>query len=124
MGDVDPNLALFANWVREEEKRERDARRSAKAVKDEERKAQDLARAKDEAAAQLKRVRQSPSAGAEEKAAAEAGYRQALAAVVAAETGSAPDWAPPPDQAPDDPPADELVEPQAEPSDDEVPTEG
>lgn len=101
MGDsgakgVDPNLALFASWVRDEEKRERDERRSAKAVKDEERKAQELVRAKDDAAADLKRLRNSSRATAEEKAAAEAKYREALAAVVTAETGEAPEWAPPP----------------------------
>ncbi len=92
--DVDPNLALFAAWSRDEEKRERDERRAAKALRDQERKAQDLVRAKDGAAADLKRVRQSPRSTAEEKAAADAAYRQALAAVVAAETGEAPAWAP------------------------------
>ena len=101
--EVDPNLALFASWVRDEEKRERDERRNAKAVKDEERKAQDLVRAKDDAAADLKRLRNSSSATGEQKAAAEARYREALAAVVTVETGEAPEWAPPPAE----PPAEE-----------------
>lgn len=92
--DVDQNLALFAAWSRDEDERERDQRRAAKAARDQERKADDLVRAKDEAAAALKRVRQDPRSTAEEKSAADTAYRSALAAVVAAETGEAPAWAP------------------------------
>lgn len=94
MGDVDPNLALFASWVRDEESKERAAKREAKAVRAEEEKARALVKAKDDAAAALKRVRSNPNATADDKAAADAAYREALAAVVAAETGTTPAWAP------------------------------
>lgn len=92
---VDPNLALFAAWSRQEDERERESRRAAKRVKDEERKAQDLAKAKDSAAAELKRIRNDGRATAEQKTAADTAYREALAAVVAIETGTTPEWAPP-----------------------------
>ena len=48
-------------------------------------------------------ARASTSATPEQRAAAEAAYREALAAVVAAETGEAPTWAPPAEEAPGTP---------------------
>lgn len=46
----------------------------------------------------------------EERAAAEEAYRRALAAVVAEETGEAPDWAPPSPE-----PTEDAPEPAEEP---------
>jgi hypothetical protein len=93
-GGVDPDVALFAQWMRDEERKERDARRQAKENRRLEESARSLTAAKDAAAAEVKRLRWSPSATAEQRAAADAAYRDALAAVVAAETGEAPAWAP------------------------------
>ncbi|MGB3056291.1 MAG: hypothetical protein WBB52_15695 [Acidimicrobiales bacterium] len=90
----DPNLALFADWVRSEERRESAARRKARDAKRLEESARALTMAKDDAAAEVKRLRSSPTATAEERAAADAAYRSALAAVVASETGTTPGWAP------------------------------
>lgn len=93
---IDPNVALFASYVEDDRRRARDAKREAR----EQRRAADeskrLVETKDAAAAELKRIRSRGGASAEDRAAAEAAYRDALAAVVEAETGSAPAWAPPP----------------------------
>lgn len=95
-GGVDPDVALFAQWMREEDHKEREARRQAKEARRLEEAARALTAAKDAAAAEVKRLRASPSATAEQRAAADAAYRDALATVVAAETGEAPAWAPDP----------------------------
>jgi hypothetical protein len=92
---VDPNLAAFAAFVRGEERKERDAKKAAKDARAKEQEAGRLVAAKDEAAANLKRIRSRSGVSAEERDAAETAYRTALAAVVAAETGTAPEWAPP-----------------------------
>lgn len=100
------DLALFASFVRSEERKERDAKHAAK---EERRKAgehQRLVQAKDDAAALVKRLRGSERATADEKAAADLAYKEALAALVAHETGAAPEWAPP---------APVEAEPEAEP---------
>ena len=89
------DLELFAQFVRDEAKKERDAK---KAARDERRQADEhnqLVKAKEDAAALVKRLRGSERATAEEKAEADAAYKAALAAVVAAETGESPTWAPP-----------------------------
>jgi hypothetical protein len=89
------DLELFASFVRDEEKKERDAK---KAARDERRQADELTKlvkAKEDAAALVKRLRGSDRATAEQKTEADAAYKAALAAVVAAETGEAPTWAPP-----------------------------
>jgi colicin import membrane protein len=90
------DLELFASFVRSEEQKERDAK---KAARDQRRQADErnqLVKAKEDAAALVKRLRGSDRATAEQKAEADAAYKAALAAVVAAETGEAPAWAPPP----------------------------
>src|SRR5690606_8899903 len=107
--------------VRDEEARERAERRAARTVRDDERKAQELVQAKDAAAADLKRVRQDSRSTAEQKAAADAAYRQALAAVVAAETGAAPDWAPPAEPEPETTSEDE---PETETTSEDEPETG
>lgn len=93
--EADPaDLELFASFVRSEEQKERDAK---KAARDERRKAEEqsqLVKAKEDAAALVKRLRGSDRATAEQKAEADAAYKTALAAVVAAETGETPTWAP------------------------------
>ncbi|MEO6628806.1 MAG: hypothetical protein ABIP03_09585 [Aquihabitans sp.] len=94
--DVDPNVLLFASWVRSEEQKEKDARRNQRVDREAANAAKALVEAKDAAAAVVKRLRSSTSATADERSAADATYREALAAVVAEETGAAPDWAPPP----------------------------
>lgn len=95
------DLELFAEFVRAEEQKERDAK---KAARDERRKADEqsqLVKAKEEAAALVKRLRGSDRATAEQKAEADAAYKAALAAVVAAETGETPTWAPAPEAEPE-----------------------
>lgn len=96
--EADPaDLELFASFVRSEEQKERDAK---KAARDERRQADEHARlvkAKEDAAALVKRLRGSDRATAEQKAEADAAYKAALAAVVATETGEAPAWAPTPE---------------------------
>ncbi len=90
------DLAAFSNFIRSQEQAERDAK---KAARDERRKADDrnrLVKAKEDAAAEVKRLRTREGASAEQKAAADEAYKAALAAVVAAETGEAPAWAPAP----------------------------
>jgi len=89
------DLELFASFVRAEEQQERDAK---KAARDERRKADELdqlTKAKEDAAAQVKRLRGNDRATAEQKTEADGAYKVALAAVVAAETGETPAWAPP-----------------------------
>ncbi|HEX2576477.1 MAG TPA: hypothetical protein VHK88_09030 [Aquihabitans sp.] len=93
---VDPNLALFASYVRGEEQRERDAKRAAREARQQAETLAELQAAKDAAAAEVKRLRSREGVSPEQRAAADAAYREALAAVVAAETGEAPAWAPPP----------------------------
>lgn len=119
--EADPaDLELFASFVRSEEQKERDAK---KAARDERRKADEqnkLVKAKEDAAALVKRLRGSEHATAEQKAEADAAYKAALAAVVAAETGEAPAWAPPPAE-PEPEPDAESIEPAsaAEPAESE-----
>jgi hypothetical protein len=89
------DLEIFAQFVRDEEEKERSAK---KAAREERRQADEhakLVRAKEDAASRVKRLRASDRASAEEKAEADAAYKAALAALVAAETGEAPTWAPP-----------------------------
>lgn len=89
------DLELFASFVRSEEARERDAKRAAR---DQRRQADELARlvkAKEDAATEVKRLRASDHASAADKADADKRYKEALAAVVASETGESPTWAPP-----------------------------
>ena len=93
-GAGDPDVALFAAWMRKEDRRERDARRQAKETRRLEESARALTSTKDAAAAEVKRLRASTSATPEQRAAAEAAYCEALAAVVAAETGEALTLAP------------------------------
>lgn len=98
---ADPALAAFASFVRGEEAKEREAKRAAKRERAEAEAHDRLVAAKDAAAAEVKRLRDR-NAPAEQRAAADAAYREALAAVVAAETGTAPAWAPPPSGAEDE----------------------
>lgn len=110
------DLELFAQFVRDEERKERDAK---KAAREERRQADEhakLVKAKEDAAALVKRLRGSDRATAQEKADADAAYKAALAAVVAAETGEAPTWAPP--AAEDDAEPVDDAGPAAEPADD------
>lgn len=106
--DVDPALAAFASFIRSEEEQERAGRKAAKQARAAEQEAVNLVKAKDDAAANLKQLQSRSGVSPEERAAAEEAYRRALAAVVAAETGEAPAWAPP---APE-------PEPEAEPETD------
>ncbi|MBA3282523.1 MAG: hypothetical protein H0U29_09860, partial [Acidimicrobiia bacterium] len=113
---VDPDLALFASYVRDEEQREREEKKAAREARRQADTDRQLVAAKDTAAAEVKRLRGREGVSAEQRATADATYRDALAAVVAAETGSVPAWAPPaepedageageepgPDSAPDD----------------------
>ena len=91
---VDPNVALFAQWATSEREREKAAQREAQNARRQAKAAEELTSNKQKAAAELKRLRASPNATAEQKA--EAAYRAALAAVVEAETGAPPSWSPPP----------------------------
>lgn len=92
---IDPDVALFASYMRDEEQRERDAKRAAREARRQADAAQGLAATKDVAAAEVKRLRGRQGVSAEQRAAADAAYRDALAAVVGAETGATPAWAPP-----------------------------
>lgn len=92
---VDPDLALFASYVRDEEQRERDEKRAAREARRQADADKQLVAVKDSAAAEVKRLRGRAGVSAEQRAAADADYRDALAAVVAAETGAVPAWAPP-----------------------------
>jgi hypothetical protein len=87
------DLELFASFVRTEEQRERDVKAAEKAARRQAGELDRLVKAKEEAAAQVKRLRGSDRATADQKAAADQAYKAALAAVVAAETGAAPAWA-------------------------------
>lgn len=97
---IDPNVALFASYVEDDRRRARDAKREAREQRRRADDAKRLVDAKDAAAAELKRLRSRGGASAEDRAAAEAAYRDALAAVVEAETGTPPAWAPPPPEPP------------------------
>ena len=92
---VDPALAHFASYVRGEEQRERDTKRAAREDREKANAADLLVASKDAAAADVKRLRGREGVSAEQRAAADAAYRDALAALVASETGEAPAWAPP-----------------------------
>ena len=117
------DLELFAAFVRSEEQAERTAKTEARAQRRQADEVGRLQKAKEAAAAEVKRLRASDRATAEEKAAADAAYKAALAAVVAAETGEAPTWAPPPTDAaePATPEAPEEPEDQAPAEADEAP---
>lgn len=93
---VESDLSVFAGRVVAEKARRRDDQRARREAK---RHAEDRARllaAKDAAAAGVKRLRGRDGISAVQRAEADAAYRDALAAVVAAETGQAPSWAPTP----------------------------
>ena len=93
---IDPDLALFASYVRDEEQRERSTKRAAREARQRAEAAEKLEAVKDAAAHEVKWLRGREGVSGAERAAADAAYRDALAAVVAAETGEAPAWAPPP----------------------------
>jgi hypothetical protein len=108
---VDPDVARFAAALKESARREAEAKRQAaearqraEQVAAEAERVKDLERAKDAAASRLRDARRSGRGVAE----AEAAYKAALAAVVAAETGERPAWAP-------DEPEPETGEQPAEP---------
>jgi hypothetical protein len=115
---VDPNVALFAARVREEQAREKAEKRAAREARRAVEEHQRLVDAKEAAAAELKRLRRQGGAGAERVARADAVYRAALAALITNETGEAPPWAPTVDEGSDhqtsdepagaDPPADDT----------------
>ena len=123
-GDAASDLELFASFVRDEERKEREAK---KAARDERRQADEhgrLVKAKEDAAALVKRLRSSARATAEQKVEADAAYKAALAAVVAAETGTAPAWAPPaPEPEPEAPAAEDPAEEDPAASDDGSPSD-
>jgi hypothetical protein len=91
---VTSDLEIFASFVRSEEQKERDAKKAAREQRRQADEHNQLIKAKEDAAALVKRLRASDHATAEQKAAADAAYKAALAAVVAHETGEAPAWAP------------------------------
>ncbi len=97
----DPALSAFAAFVRGEEEKEREAKRSAKRERAEAEAHDRLVAAKDSAAAEVKRLRDR-GAPAEARAAADLAYREALSALVASETGEAPAWAPVPTEGEDE----------------------
>lgn len=94
-GAVDPNVALFASYMRDDAKRARDAKAAERQARQEAEAVSNLIAAKDAAAAEVKRLRGREGVSAEQRAQADGAYKSALAAVVAAETGTAPAWAPP-----------------------------
>ncbi len=122
---VESDLSVFAGRVAAEKARRRDDQRARREAK---RHAEDLAKlvaAKDDAAGTVKRLRGRDGVSAVQRAEADAAYRNALAALVQAETGAAPSWATspvviepdsedpdPPDQGQD--PAEASVLPEAE----------
>lgn len=106
---VAADLELFASFVRSEERKEREAKAAARAERREADEHARLVKAKDDAAAEVKRLRASERATAEQKAAADDAYKAALAALVAAETGEAPAWAP----AQDEPAVEQRAEDEA-----------
>lgn len=110
---ADPALAAFAAFVRGEEEKEREAKRSAKRERAEADAYGKLLAAKDAAAATVKRLRDR-GVPAQKRAAADLDYREALAAVVAAETGAAPTWAPAPTEGEDEGAVIEATEAAAE----------
>lgn len=117
--EADPaDLELFASFVRSEEQKERDAKKAAREQRRQVDEQAQLVKTKEDAAALVKRLRASDHATAEQKAEADAAYKAALAAVVAAETGEAPAWAPPapePEAAPErEAEAEAVPEPEAE----------
>ena len=115
--ELDPNVVLFAAWVKAEEGKERDAKKAARKAREAEKAERAVVDTKDAAAAEVKRLRNDPKATPEARAEADAAYRSALAAVVVAETGEAPDWAPPaPEPEAEAPPAE--AEAASEPADD------
>ena len=91
---VDPALTAFADFMQSEKEKERQQKAEQRAERKREKEARRLVDAKDEAAAELKRIRSRGGATAQEREEAEAAYRRALAAVVTEETGRPPDWAP------------------------------
>lgn len=101
--DVAADLEVFAAFVREGEQREREAKAAARAERRAANERRSLEQAKDEAAATLKRLRGRSGVSSEERQAAEEAYRRALAAVVAAESGETPEWAPPAEETAEDP---------------------
>lgn len=113
--EIDPDVARFAAYVREQEQREKATRRAEREARQQADATRSLVAAKDAAAAEVKRLRGREGVSPEERAAADAAYREALAAVVAAETGEAPAWAPPPTEVEADPAAEgsDGAEPEA-----------
>lgn len=94
---IDPDVARFAARVREQREAEQAQMRAAREARRRAEHQGQLVAAKDAAAAAVKALRARPHSTPEEQAAAEAVYRQALAALLTFETGIPPAWAPPAD---------------------------
>lgn len=92
--EVEANLALFASYVKDDRAKAKAARKAEQQARKEADAARKVVDDKDAAAARLKAIRSRSGVSAEERSEAEEAYRRALAAVVAAETGEAPAWAP------------------------------
>jgi len=103
---VDPNVALFAARVRDEQAREKAEKRAAREARRAAEEHQRLVDAKEAAADELRRLRRQGGAGAERIAQADAAYRAALAALITNETGEAPPWAPATEEPTDEPGAE------------------
>jgi hypothetical protein len=95
---VDPDVALFAQLVREEEAAKRAAMQEQRRQREEAERVAQAQTAKDDAARRLKDLR-AKGASSTAIAEAEAAYRATLAEVVTAESGARPDWAPAPEAA-------------------------
>lgn len=109
---VHPEVARFAERVRQQKEAERAAKQAERDARRRDDEHQQLLAAKDSAAASVKRLRTREHVTADEAAAAEAGYRSALAGLIAFETGAPPVWAPAPVVAedPEEPEGSEAAE--------------
>jgi hypothetical protein len=90
---VDPDVARFAARAWQQQADERDRKRAAREARQREELHQTLIAAKDAAASDVKRLRMHEYGKAGAAAAADGAYRQALADLIAFETGAAPAWA-------------------------------
>ncbi len=90
---IDPDVAMFAARTFERQAAEREAKQASRDARRREEEHQTLISTKDRAASEVKRLRSLEHTQPGEAAAAEEAYRQALADLIAFETGKAPAWA-------------------------------
>ena len=92
---IDPDVARFVTRERQQQAAQQELKRAKREARQKAEEHQRLVVAKDAAASEVKRLRSLSNVPDGDAAKADLAYRDALAALIASETGSAPAWASP-----------------------------